>query len=96
MNEADLIGDAQFCSTRYRLLGEQRAQVDAGAGDAVIARPGAQHLPRTAAQVEHPGPRLQAQRSAERGEFLGRDRVMDAVGTFGNVEDPGDVHWKDS
>jgi hypothetical protein len=56
MDELDLIGDAEFFSAEFRLLGEQLAHVDAGADDSVIACPGAQHLPRTAAEVEHSGP----------------------------------------
>jgi len=56
MDELDLIGDAEFFSTVFRLLGEQLAHVDADADDAVVACPGAQHLPRTAAEVEHSGP----------------------------------------
>ena len=56
MDELDLIGDAEFYSTEFRLLGEQLAHVDAGADDTVIACPGAQHLPRTATEVEHWAP----------------------------------------
>src|SRR5512136_3153477 len=70
MDELDLIGDAELFSTEFRLLGEQLAHVDADADDAVIACPGAQHLPRTAAEVEHSGPRFQAQRRAESSELL--------------------------
>ena len=92
MDELDLIGDAEFFSTEFRLLGEQPAHVDAGAGDAVIACPGAQHLPRTAAEVEHSGPRFQTQRRAESGELFGCERVVDAVSTFSDVEDPWNVH----
>ncbi len=44
MDERDLIGHAEFCSAEFRLLGEQLAHVDAGADDAVIACPRAQHL----------------------------------------------------
>ena len=75
------------------MLGEQLAHVDAGADDSVIACPGAQHLPRTAAEVEHSGPRFQTQRRAESGELFGCERVMDAVSTFGDVEDPWNVHF---
>ncbi len=92
MDELDLIGDAEFYSTEFRLLGEQPAHVDAGADNAVIACPGAQHLPRTAAEVEHSGPRFQTQRRAESGELFGCDRVVDAVSTFSDVEYPWDVH----
>jgi hypothetical protein len=87
-----LIGDAEFYGTEFRLLGEQLAHVDAGADDAVIACPGAQHLPRTAAEVEHSGPPFQTQRRAENGKLFGCDRVVDAVSTFGDVEYPWDVH----
>ena len=76
------------------MLGEQPAHVDAGADDAVIACPDAQHLPRTAAEVEHSGPRFQTQRRAESGELFGCDRVVDAVSTFSDVEYPWDVHCK--
>ena len=65
MDKLDLIGDAEFYSTEFRLLGEQLAHVDASADDAVIACPGAQHFPRTAAEVEHSGPRFQAQAPRE-------------------------------
>ena len=92
MDELDLIGDAEFFSTEFRLLGEQLAHVDAGADDAVIACPGAQHLPRTAAEVEHSGPRFQTQRRAESGELFGCDRVVDAVSTLSDVEYPWYVH----
>ena len=40
------------------MFGEQLAHIDAGADDPVIASPDAQHLPRTAAEVEHAGPRF--------------------------------------
>ena len=92
MDELDLVGDAEFYSTEFRLLREQLAHVDAGADDAVIACPGAQHLPRTAAEVEHSGPRFQTQRRAESGELFGCDRVVDTVSTFSDVEYPWDVH----
>jgi len=94
MDELDSIGDAEFFSTAFRLLGEQLAHVDAGADDAVIARPGAQHLPRTAAEVEHAGPPFQAQRGAESGELFGRERVMDAVSALADVEDPWNIHCR--
>ena len=69
MDELDLIGDTEFLSPAFRLLGEQLAHVDAGADDSVIACPGAQHLARTAAQVEHSGPRFQTQRAQEVAAF---------------------------
>ena len=92
MDELDSIGDAEFFSAEFRLLGEQLAHVDTGAADSVIACPGAQHLARTAAEVEHTGPRFQAQRRAESGELFGCEWIMDAVSTFGDVEDPWNVH----
>src|SRR5512138_3839109 len=92
MDEFDLAVNAEFLGAAFRLLGEQPAHVDAGAGYAVISRPGAQHLTRTAAEVEHPGTRFQAQRSAESGELIGCDRVMDAVSALADIEDPRDVH----
>src|SRR5512143_3710503 len=96
MDERDLTGDTECFSAEFRLLGEQRAHVDAGADDSVIACPGAQHLPRTAAEVEHSGPRFQTQRRAESGELFGCERVMDAVSTFGDVEDPWNIQCRKS
>lgn len=93
MDEADLSGHAQLHRTALGLRGEQGAHVDARADDAVIARPSAQHLPRTAARIQHPPPRRQTQRRTERGVFVGREWVVNAVGAFGDVEDAGDVHW---
>ena len=87
MDQLDSIGDFKFFSAEFRLLGEQLAHVDADADDSVIACPGAQHLARTAAEVEHTSPRFQAQCCAESGELFWCERVMDAVSTFGNVED---------
>ncbi len=92
MDKLDLIGDAEFYSTKFRLLGEQLAHVDTGADDAVSACPGTQHLPRTAAEVEHSGPRFQTQCRAESGELFRCDRVVDAVSTLSDVEYPWDVH----
>ena len=63
---------------------------------AVIAGPGAQHLPRTVAEVEHSRPRFQTQRRAESGKLFGCDRVVDAVSTFSDVEYPRDVHCEKS
>ena len=37
-------------------------------------------------------PGARRERRAESGELFGCDRVVDAVSTLGNVEDPGDVH----
>ena len=91
MEEPDLIGHAEFHGPVLRLLGEQRAQVDACAGDAVIARPGTQHLPGTAAEVEHSGACFQTQGRAEGGELFRGEGVVDAVGTFGDGEDSWDV-----
>src|SRR5512137_134479 len=94
MNEFDLIGDAEFYSTEFRLPGVQLAHVDADADDAVIACPGAQHLPRSAAEVENSGPRFQTQRRAEGGELFGCDRVVDAVSTLRDVEDPWNIQCR--
>ena len=68
VDELDPIGDAEFFSAWSRLLGERLAHADAG--DPVIACPGAEHLARTAAEVEPPSPRFQTQRCAESGELL--------------------------
>jgi len=78
------------------LLSVQPAHVDAGADDSVIACPGAQHLPRTAAEVEHSGSRFQTQRRAESSELFGCERVMDAVSTLSDVEDPWNIQCKKS
>jgi hypothetical protein len=92
MDKPDLIGDAEFHGTEFRLPGEQQALVDAGADDSAMAGSGVQNLPRTAAEVKHSGPRFQRHRRAESGELFWRERVMDAVSTFGDVENPWDVH----
>jgi len=55
MDELDLMGDAEFFSTEFRLLGEQLTHVDADAADAVIAAR-CTASPRTAAEVEHSAP----------------------------------------
>ncbi|HOU81396.1 MAG TPA: hypothetical protein PLE57_09075, partial [Methanoregulaceae archaeon] len=57
-----------------------------------IACPGAQHLARPAAEVEHTSPRFQAQRCAESGEMFRGERVMDTVSAFGYGEDTGNIH----
>lgn len=69
------------------------AHVDARADDVVVACSRTQHLPRTTAQVQHLRPRRQTQVRTERGVWVGRERVVNAVGAFGDVEDAGDVHW---
>jgi hypothetical protein len=58
VDELDLAGDTEFFSAAFCLLGEQLAQVDAGADDAVITCPGAQvhsispePLPRSSTRV---------------------------------------------
>ena len=84
---------SEFFSADFRLLDEQLAHVDAGTDDAVITCPGAQHLTRTAAKIEHSGPRFQTQRRAESGELFGCERVVDAVSTFSDVEYPWNVHF---
>ena len=96
MDELDLIGDSEFFSAEFRLLGEQLAQINAGADDSVIACSGAQHLPRTTAEVEHSGPRFQTQCRTESAELFGCERVMDAVSTFGDVEDPWNIQCRKS
>jgi len=73
MDELDLIGDTQFLSVRISqlLARDQRAHVDAGADDSVIAVPRCTASPRTAAEVEYSGPVFQTQRRAESGELSG-------------------------
>ena len=95
MNEFDFVGDAEFFSAVFCLPAEQLAHVDTDAGDSVIARPGAQHLARTAAEVEYTSPRFKAQHGAERGELFRRERVVNAVGAFGNVEDAWDIQCRE-
>jgi hypothetical protein len=91
MDKLNLIGDFEFFSAEFRLLGEQQAHIDTDTGDSVIACPGTQHLAGTAAEVEYTGPWFQAQCRTERGELFRREWVMDAVSTFGNGEDSWDV-----
>ena len=92
VDELDSVSDAEFFSAEFRLLGEQPAHVDTGANDSQIACPGAQHLARTAAKIEHTGPQFQAQRLAESGELFRCERGMNAVTTFGDVENSWNVH----
>lgn len=94
MDELDLIRNTEFYSSAFRLLGKHRAHVYAGSYNSVISCPGAQHLSRTAAEVEYLGSRFQAQRSAKCGQFFWGDRVMDAMSTFSDVEYPWDVHYE--
>ncbi len=72
--------------TKFGLFSEQLAHGAADADNAVIACPGAQHLPRTAAEIEYSVSRFQTQRRAESGKLFGRDRVVDAVSTLSDVE----------
>ena len=53
MDELDSISNAEFYSTVFRLFGEQLAHIDAGADDAVIACPGAQHLVITSYSIHY-------------------------------------------
>jgi hypothetical protein len=96
MDEHDLIGDTEHLRAQFRLLGEQLARVDAGTDDPVIACPGAKHLPRPAAEVEHSGSRLQAQHIAESGELLGCERIVDAVSALADVDDPRNIQCRAS
>ena len=93
MDELDMISDAEFFSTEFRLLGKQLAHVDAGADDAVVPCPSAQHLPRTAAEVNHSGAQFQTKRRAESGKLFRCERVVDAVFTLSYVEYPWYVPW---
>jgi hypothetical protein len=92
VDELDVAGNAEFFSAALRLIGEQLAHVDTSANNSVIACPGAQHLARAAAEVEDAGPLFQAQCLAESSEFVARERVVDAMSTFCNVEDLWNVH----
>jgi len=44
MDEFDLMSNAKFFSSKFRLLGKQLAHINAGTDDTVIACPGAQHF----------------------------------------------------
>jgi hypothetical protein len=71
VDERDSIGDPELFSAQLRLLAKQLTHVYTSAANPVIARPGTQHLARTAAEVQHKGPWFQAQRLAESGELSG-------------------------
>jgi hypothetical protein len=71
MDERHPIGDTELRSTTLRLRGEQWAEIDAGADDAMIACPGAEHLPRAAAEIQHPGSRFQTQCAPSVASFSG-------------------------
>ena len=92
VRDIDSIGYAEVFSAEFGLLGEQLALVDTGAADCVIAGPSAQHLARTAAEIEDTCPRFQTQRRAKSGELLGGEGIVDAVSTFGDGKDPWNVH----
>jgi hypothetical protein len=68
------------------------AHIYAGADYPMLVRPSTKHLARTATEVKDTGPRCYAQSRAESSQILRRERVVDAMSTFGDVEDPWNVH----
>jgi len=64
VHEDDLVGDPQLGGASAGPVGEHRADVHANTGDAVVARPGAEHLARSACQVKRARPGRQVQRLA--------------------------------
>jgi len=53
MDECDPVGDVQLDGTCSRSSGERGTDINPSAGQPMVARPGAQHLP--AGKVEHAG-----------------------------------------
>ena len=52
MNKGYAVGNAELFCPLLSLLAEQRAHINADTANAVVARPGTEHLPGTAAEVE--------------------------------------------
>src|SRR5699024_1103314 len=74
VDEVDPVDNPQFGGAGTGPLGEHRADVHSGPGDAVVTRPGAQQLTRTAREVEHARPGPQVQRPAQGGDLVTGER----------------------
>jgi hypothetical protein len=79
-------GDAEVDGARPGGGQERGTDVDPGAGDAVVAAPGAEHLAAAAAQVEQALAGPQVDGAAERRQLLFAERVVDAVTAFPDDE----------
>src|SRR5690606_25526674 len=96
VDELQSIGDPELFGTQFRLVGEQLAHVDTSAANPVVACPSAQHLARTAAEVQNMGCWFQTQRCAESGELVARERIMDTVLAFGDFKNPRNTQLRKS
>ncbi|CNU54249.1 Uncharacterised protein [Salmonella enterica subsp. enterica serovar Bovismorbificans] len=54
MNKMYVFTDAELFCTLFCLCGEERAYINASTCNTVIASPGAEHLTRTATEIENP------------------------------------------
>jgi hypothetical protein len=88
VDEDDPVSDFQLDGTCSRGADEGAADIDPGAGQPVIARPGAQHLTGPAGQVEHACTGWQLQRMPQRGQLFTAERIMDAVAALSDHEAP--------
>ncbi len=64
MHEADEILHAEFLGSGGALADEDTADIDAGTFNAVVTRPGADHLPGATGEIEYPTTRAQSQRAS--------------------------------
>src|SRR5690606_12043812 len=96
VDELQLLGGPELVGTQFRRLGEQLAHVDASAANPIVACPSAQHLARTAAEVQNMCCWFQTQRCAESGELVGCERIMDTVLAFGDAKNPRNIQLRKS
>ncbi len=88
MDERHAVGETEADSAGAGLLGEERADVHARACESQITVPRAEHLARAAGEVEYPCPGDDVECLSEGGEFVGGQRVVDAVAALTDREDP--------
>ncbi len=92
MDEGDPLADAELRRPSPRRLDELRAEVDAGAGDAVLPRPGGEHLARAGGEVQNGHTWYEPEGGPERRELRVVERVMDAVVPLPDHVMTGNVH----
>jgi hypothetical protein len=82
MLKDDAIGDAELVSSIGGGSNEDSAHIDAGAGNAVVTGPGAQHLARAAGEIEDPIPYPWLEGPAQHRQLLLAERIMNPVMPF--------------
>ncbi len=92
VHEADLLGDTQLNSARPGGGDKHRTDVDPGARQAMVAGPGAEHLPGPAGQVEHLCSRRRAQRLPQSGQVFAGERVVDAMAALPDGKAARKIH----